>query len=37
MSGFEKFKKHLPNKEKIYSLLTDKKISDKDYEHVLNV
>ena len=31
MSNFEK------SKEEIYSLLTDKKITDKEYEHVLNV
>ena len=37
MSGFEKFKEELPSKEKFYSSLTDRKISDKEYEHVLNV
>ena len=37
MSHFEKFKEELPNKEKFYSSLTCKKISDKEYEHVLNV
>ena len=31
MSNFEKFK------EKNYSSLTDRKITDKEYEHVLNV
>ena len=35
--NFEKFKKELPSKEKFYSSLTDRKISDKEYEHVLNV
>ena len=29
MSGFEKFKEELPNKEKFYSFLTDRKIIDK--------
>ena len=37
ISGFEKFKEELPSKEKFYSLLTDRKISGKEYEHVLNV
>ena len=37
MSGFEKFEKQSPSKEKFYSLLMDKKISDKDYEHVFKV
>ena len=37
MSDFEKFKEQLPSKEKFYSLLTGKKISDKKYEHVLEV
>ena len=37
MSDFGKFKKLLPDKEKFYSSLTDRKISDKEYEHVLNV
>ena len=37
MSGFEKFKGELPSKEKFYSSLTDRKIRDKEYEHVLNV
>ena len=40
MSDFEKFKEELPSKEKFYSSLTEKlvtKISDKEYEHVLNV
>ena len=37
MSNFEKFKEQLPNKEKFYSSLTGKKISDKEYKHALNV
>ena len=37
MSDFEKFKKQLPSKEKFYVSLTSKKISDKEYEHVLNI
>ena len=37
MSEFEKFKEDLFSKEKFYSPLTDKKISDQEYEHVLNV
>ena len=37
MSGFEKFKEELPSKEKFYSLLMGKKISNKEYEHVLKV
>ena len=36
MSDFKKFKE-LPSKEKFYSLLTDKKISVKEYGLVLNV
>ena len=31
---FEKFKEELPNKEKFCSWLTDRKISDKEHEHV---
>ena len=37
MNGFENFKEQLPNKKKFYSSLIGKKISDKDYEHVLKV
>ena len=38
MSVFEKFKEQLPSKEKFYSSLIDKKkISEKEYEHVLKV
>ena len=36
MSDFEKIKGELPGKEKFYSSLTDGKISDKEYENVLN-
>ena len=34
MSDFEKFKEQLPSKQKFYSSLAGKKISDKEYEHV---
>ena len=37
MNDFETFKEELPSKEKFYSSLTNKKINDKEYEHVLNV
>ena len=37
MSDFEKFKEKLPSKEKFYSWVTDRKITGKEYEHVLNV
>ena len=37
MSDFEKFNEQLRSKEKFYSSLTCKKISDKEYKHVLNV
>ena len=37
MSHYEKIKEQLPNKEKFYSLLTDKKNSDKEYEHIFQV
>ena len=37
MSDFKKFKQEFPSKEKFYSSLTGRKISDKDYKHVLNV
>ena len=33
MTDFEKFKEKLPSKEKFYSSLRCKKISDKEYEH----
>ena len=35
MSDFEKFKEGLPSKENFYSSLTNRKICDKEYEHVL--
>ena len=37
MSGFEKFKEELLCKKKFYTSLTDRKITDKEYDHVLNV
>ena len=37
MSDFEKFNEELPSKEKFYSFLTCKNISDKEHEYVLNV
>ena len=37
MRDFEKFKEELLSKEKFYSSLTGKKISDKEYENVLKV
>ena len=37
MNDFEKFKEKLPTKEKFYSSLTGKKVSDKEYGHVLKV
>ena len=37
MSNFGKFKEELPSKEKIYSSLTDKKFSHKEYDHVPKV
>ena len=37
MTDFEKFKEKLPSKEKFYSSLIDRKIADKEYEHVSNV
>ena len=36
-SGFEKYKEELSSNEKFYRSLRGKKISDKQYEHVLNV
>ena len=35
LSNFEKFEEESPTKKTFYSLLTDRKISDKEYEHVL--
>ena len=37
MSDFENFKEEVPSKEKFDCSLNDRKISDKEYEHVLNV
>ena len=37
MSNFQEFKEQLPSKENFYSLLTSKKISNKEYDHVLKV
>ena len=37
MNDFEKFKEELPSKEMFYSSLADIKISDKEYDHFLNV
>ena len=37
MSDFEKFKGEYFSQDKFYSSLTDSKISDREYEHVLNV
>ena len=37
MSNFEKIKEQLPSKEKMFSSLTGKKISDKECEHILRV
>ena len=37
MSDSEKFKEESPSKEKFYSSLTGKNISDKEYDHVLKV
>ena len=37
MSYFEKFKKKSPSKERFYISLTDRKITDKEYDHVLDV
>ena len=37
MDIFDKFNEKLPSKEKFYSVLNDKHISDKDYEHAKEV
>ena len=37
MTDFKRFKEQLPSKEKLYSLLTGKKISNKKYDHILKV
>ena len=36
MSDFERFKEELPCKENFYSSLTDRKITDKEYEYLWN-
>ena len=33
----EKFKEEIPGEEKLYSSLTDRKVSGKEYEYALNV
>ena len=35
--SFEKFKEGFPTKDKFYNTLTNRAISDKNYEHVVNV
>ena len=37
MSDFANFEKELLIKATFYTLLTDRKISDKEYKHVFNV
>ena len=37
MNDFEKLKEELPNKEKFYNSLTNRKINNEEYEHVLHV
>ena len=37
MNDFEKFKGQLTSKEKFYSYLMSKKITDKEYQHALKV
>ena len=37
LSDYEKFKEELRSKQRFYSSLTDRKITDKECEHVLNV
>ena len=37
MKDFENFKEQLPSKEKFYSSLANRKITDKEYGRVLNV
>ena len=37
MSNFEKFKEELPSKETFHTSLTNRKTTDKEYEHFLNV
>ena len=35
--SFENFKEGLPSKDEFYSTLTNRAVSDKNFEHVLNV
>ena len=37
MCDFERFREELPIKEKFYSSLSGKKMSDEEYEHILKV
>ena len=37
MSDFEKFKEELPSKERFFSSLIGRKITDKEHKNVLNV
>ena len=37
MDNFEKFREILPEKSKLYGSLSDKHISDEDYEHIPKV
>ena len=37
MTDFEKFKEELPSKQSFYSSLTDRKLTDKEYEHCINI
>ena len=37
MSDFENFKEEVPMKAKFYSSSTDRKITDKEYEHAVIV
>ena len=37
LTSFEKLKEGSPNKDKFYDTLTSREISDKNYEHVLNI
>ena len=37
MSDFQKFKKELPSKGKFYSYSSDRKVTGKKYEHVVDV
>ena len=37
MSDFEKFKEGITQKRKVRSPITERKINDREYEHVLNI